>query len=97
MTYNTVAQLRSFCNMPASTPADATITYWQTLVDAIIDDYSPSATKGAAIEASRISEIYHNGKAADPTIGKIPKITPLSQAEIEMINSDDEERTIWWE
>jgi len=97
MAYNTVAQIRSFCNMPASTPADATIEYWQTLVDAVIDDYSPSATKGAVIEANRISELYHNGKNSDPALGKLARIAPLTQDEINMINSDDEQRTIWWE
>jgi len=91
MAYNTTAQIRSYCNMAASTPPDATIERWQVLIDALIVQYnsSPDTSIAAIIEGNRIAYLYHNGRNPQPQLGNISDIKPLTEAEKEMLQVED--------
>jgi len=61
MAYNTIADIRTFCNMSSSIPTDGVITTWQKKIDAMIEHYNPSPDSNIAaiIEMNKINEIYH--------------------------------------
>lgn len=63
MAYNSIANIRAGLGMGATIPTDAAITYWQTLIDAIIDkDRTVDSSTAAVVEYNRISDIYWNLK-----------------------------------
>lgn len=103
MVYNTTANVRVACGMPAASPPDATIAYWQTLIDAMIDKYcpSPTTTIAAIIEINRLVQIWTNiCKNPDLKTGNYDAISPLTDAEKDMLNTTETvtslKRTKWW-
>lgn len=103
MVYNTAANVRLACGMPTATPADATIAYWQTLIDAMIVKYNPAAATAVAciVEMDKLYQAYTNLiKHPDTIPTSVLLISPLSEEEKEMLNPldtvTDKQRTKWW-
>jgi len=94
MAYNTETQIRQICGMSTTKPSSAVITRWQLLIDAMITRFNPSpdADLAALIESNRISELWWDMKTSNNTPNQNQQtfiIQPLSDAEREMLDSDD--------
>jgi len=62
MAANTLAEIRTYCHMPSSTPTDDELTVWTTLIREVIGEKFPDASQGATnlVELNTIKHIWDN-------------------------------------
>ncbi len=92
----TEKQIREICGMSDTVPSSPVITRWQTLINAMIMRFNPNPDTDVAdlIITNRISELYWNMKQNRTANAQKFIIEPLSDAEKEMLDNDDNYGTV---